>query len=566
MIQMLRTYWRNMAHSVRHWCLTEPWRAAIVILACVMGGWLRLFLLPETMMFMGDQGRDAMIVSAIWRKLDPVFIGPVTSVGNMYLGPFYYYFMLPWLWLSYPSPLGPVIAVALVNTIAIGLVYFLGQRLVGKKAALIACVLTAISAVAATYSRFSWNPNLSLIFSVLTLYFIHASLVKTTHSWRLVALLAGILIQLHYVNLILVAVAGFFWLLQAVQITKQKQKAEQKKFWLVSMQAVMIFVLTCVPLFLFDWKHGWLNFKALGGIFTAESSFADTNIFISVFTGALGIFGRIAHIFTTLSFPKIEADLAFLGSGVYWMRVGYGLMVLLAFIALVGRETITNYRQQTHASRLWAKLRTLFRTDQNERITGLWILLMACVFTIVALAFYRHSVFDHYVLYFLPVLFLVYGCLLTAFSWRANAVMIAVFLIIFAFANRPSDYLLPNGLPYRSTWDACKKIVQMLPADHHFDFILIDGNGDLWGEHYRYFFESLTDKILPHDQFLLGDDFIVIDEMRDINLYDNPSYELVFFRNLPEATYELMFSDAQRDVYRLYRQSSGVAADLEEDI
>ena len=70
----------------------------LLILAVAI--FLRFYNLKNTMMFQGDQGRDAMVVANIFKNLDPVFIGPVTSIGNMYLGPFYYYFMLPFLFLS----------------------------------------------------------------------------------------------------------------------------------------------------------------------------------------------------------------------------------------------------------------------------------------------------------------------------------------------------------------------------------------------------------------------------------------------------------------------------------
>jgi len=244
MIKKNRGDWRGWWERCQQWYRSEPLTALIVTVACVLGGWLRFFRLPETVMFMGDQGRDAMIVANIFRHFDLVFIGPVTSVGNMYLGPFYYYFMLPWLWLTYPSPMGPVIAVALVNTLAVALVYFLGRRLVGKKAALIACVLTAVSSVAVVYSRFSWNPNLSVLFSLLMLYATHAAMTKSTKNWAWVALIAGILIQLHYVNLIMIALAGLAWIIQAVNTVRTAHTREKTDFWRRSGIAAGIFALT----------------------------------------------------------------------------------------------------------------------------------------------------------------------------------------------------------------------------------------------------------------------------------------------------------------------------------
>jgi len=67
----------------------------LLVVILLIASFLRLYNLPHNMMFLGDQGRDAIIVKNIFTKFDPVFIGPVTSVGNMYLGPLYYYFVVP---------------------------------------------------------------------------------------------------------------------------------------------------------------------------------------------------------------------------------------------------------------------------------------------------------------------------------------------------------------------------------------------------------------------------------------------------------------------------------------
>lgn len=81
---------------------TADWVAVVLVAAAFF---LRFYNLEDSQQFLGDQGRDAIVVSRMFVEKDPVFIGPITSVGDIYLGPLYYYFMLPFLWLSYPSPM-----------------------------------------------------------------------------------------------------------------------------------------------------------------------------------------------------------------------------------------------------------------------------------------------------------------------------------------------------------------------------------------------------------------------------------------------------------------------------
>ncbi|MBP9700599.1 hypothetical protein KBD71_04945, partial [Candidatus Woesebacteria bacterium] len=64
-------------------------RKSVVVLFLfflALGTFLRFYRLRSTMQFLGDQGRDALIARGILMDRDPAFIGPVTSVGNMYLG------------------------------------------------------------------------------------------------------------------------------------------------------------------------------------------------------------------------------------------------------------------------------------------------------------------------------------------------------------------------------------------------------------------------------------------------------------------------------------------------
>ena len=107
---------------------------------------LRFYNLSGTLLFQADQGRDALVVRHLLTQGDLIFIGPVTSIGNMYLGPFYYYFMAPFLLLANFSPLGPAIGVALVNVLLVFFTYYWGRQMVGKTAAMWAAFFTCFSA------------------------------------------------------------------------------------------------------------------------------------------------------------------------------------------------------------------------------------------------------------------------------------------------------------------------------------------------------------------------------------------------------------------------------------
>ncbi len=533
--QSCEKYWRD-----------HFWESVIWLVIVAIGVFWRFYRLPETMMFQGDQGRDASTVAAIWREHDLVFIGPVTSVGNMYLGPFYYYFMLPFLWLTYPSPIGPVWAVGVINIVGIILLWVCGHKMIGERTAAVASGALALSAVAIAYSRFSWNPNLSAPVTILALYFTHRALTRSPKNWLWAALAAGILIQLHYVNLIVVAVMGVAWCWQWWSKHRDTTWQQRTHFWTLTASAAVIGLLTMVPLILFDWKHGWINVGALGSIFTQESSFADGSA--GILLSLRGVFGRLAHLFASLTFPELETKLSPTGVNVYGLRVAYGVIICGLYSVFVW----TRWRGKQN--RWWRRLST-------EELCGHFLLWTTMIISVVALAFYRHSVFDHYLLFFLPIGLAIQATLLTMWrSQRACWISVIIGATIFLYFNYPSHFLQPHAQTYKRTWELTREIVSSLPVGETFDFILIDSNRDLWGEHYRYFFDAQTKEILPHERFLEADNFLVIDETHSVALYDNPSYELVVFRNQPEATYELMLShDDWPEVYRFFRQATDEA-------
>ena len=185
----------------------------LLLLILVVSIFLRFYNLKDSLMFQGDQGRDALVVANIFKNHDPVFIGPVTSIGNMYLGPFYYYFMLPFLRLTYPSPMGPVYAVAAVGVLTVILFYFLMRKIFDRHSVLLATIFLALSHTAVNLSRFSWNPNLAPFFSLLMFYFTYLAWKKDERYWLLVSAMFSVLIQLHYVTLLAGLGSGLIYLI-----------------------------------------------------------------------------------------------------------------------------------------------------------------------------------------------------------------------------------------------------------------------------------------------------------------------------------------------------------------
>ena len=229
---------------------------------------LRMYKLAEFVTFLGDQGRDAIIIRNILTLKHFPAIGPVTSVGQVYLGPFYYYFMAPWLLFSAFDPIGLAYGSAILSMVFLFLTYLCIRDLFDEITAVTSTVLIGFSSVLIEFARFSWNPNLLPYFAFFTVY----ALVKSIQTSKLkYYLLLGALlsfsIQLHYLALFLipsvaaVLIAYHFINRSSIKITVRN--------WLYAAGA---FILFSIPLIIFDLRHEFINAKSFATFFTKSGA------------------------------------------------------------------------------------------------------------------------------------------------------------------------------------------------------------------------------------------------------------------------------------------------------
>ncbi len=222
-----------------------------LLVILLVGAFFRLYKIESYMTFLGDEGRDSIIVRNLLVHSDPILIGPGTSVGGMYLGPLYYYFMAPFLFLANFSPVGPAVGVAVLGIATIYLIYVVGREWFGEKAGIISALLFAISPTVITYSHSSWNPNIMPFFSLLSIYSIWKVWKEKRHYWLIVTAISfAFVCQSHYLGVLIAPVIIVYWFLSKVQ----------KK---VSLLSILIYLFLMSPLLVFDIRHDWMNSRAL---------------------------------------------------------------------------------------------------------------------------------------------------------------------------------------------------------------------------------------------------------------------------------------------------------------
>lgn len=225
----------------------------LVIILMVASTWLHLFNIQNTFIFQNDEARDVLISLKMIQSQRPVLLGPETSVGNMYLGPFYYYLMAPALYLSGLDPVGPAIMVAIFGIITTLLIFVYTKRKYGFWAAILAASFYTLSPIMLHHSRSSWNPNVIPFFIILLLLIDD---YKKPISQILFGILVGIIFQLHYVALIL---PGLIFLYHSYHYLHDR---EYKNFFKLCSFALLGFLIASAPYWAFELRHNFVNVRA----------------------------------------------------------------------------------------------------------------------------------------------------------------------------------------------------------------------------------------------------------------------------------------------------------------
>ncbi|QQG42188.1 MAG: glycosyltransferase family 39 protein [Candidatus Woesebacteria bacterium] len=349
----------NLKFKITNFIKHNKTEVLLLILILSVAAFFRLYRISDYMTFLSDEGRDVIIVRRFITELHPPLIGPGTSVGNMYLGPLYYYMMAPALLLANFSPVGPAIQIALLGVVTVFFVWFVGRKWFpsGEKVAwgaLIVAGLYAISPTVIDFSRSSWNPNIMPFFSLLSIYSIwkvyeSRGALRGVGCWLItLGISYAFVLQSHYLGLLLAPTLFVFWLLTLFKI--KNDKLVKAIFVRSSLLAFLLFALLMSPLLIFDIRHNWQNYNAIKIFFTSSR---DVGLPLLAYLSK--IWTTSLMLFTNLLMAKnmylgtlaVLVSIIFLGwiYKKHFLRGAYLLLFLWIAVGLIG---IAAYRGQIY--------------------------------------------------------------------------------------------------------------------------------------------------------------------------------------------------------------------------
>ena len=434
----------------------------IILLSIILiAAFFRLYRINEYLIFLGDEGRDVLIVYKILHG-DFTLLGPTASVGGFFLGPIYYYFMAPFLWLFNYNPVGPAIMVALFGIATVWLIYKVGKEFFGLVVGLIAAGLYSISPLVVTYSRSSWNPNLMPFFSLLTIYLIYKAIKNNSVKLLILSgILFGITMQFHYLALFLGVVIFIYILLNRYVYSKDNYISKSVKDYL---WIFLGFIVGWSPFLAFEIRHGFPNIiNIFNFIFNPTDTGGSGRFFEIINNVFFRIFGRLVTNFPApekvSSWAKINID--------YWHYATLALGIVSVGFLLF--KFLKAYKS---------------RSSDFPKIS---LLLIWFVIGVGLFGFYKKSIYDYYFGFMFPLPFLITGFFLKSlWQKRIGKILAIPILLVIIWLNNLTP---PHKFPANSQLAQIEKISRFViekTDNNPYNFALITGGSS---DHaYRYFF------------------------------------------------------------------------------
>lgn len=457
--------------------LKDPYLRAFLLL-WVIGACIRLINFPGFVTFLGDQGRDVIILKRIVTFEHLPAVGATSSVGGVFLGPFYYYLIAPWLLLFNFNPIGPAVGVAILSLVSIIVIYFMTWDLFNKQIALIVSILFLFTHVIVEAARFSWNPNLLPYFSFFTIYFFIKALKTNKKMFYFVSgAFLSMCMQLHYITLALCAPLALAGILSIFKTKKPMRRI----FQLIIL--CLGFVTISAPLIIFDIRHGLINYHSFTKV-----------VFNSDGTGQswFDIKGLV------LSFAQFQSYLI-------TFKIGESIAITI----LLGVVALTIYSFSKNKKIAFISLTFIFGFFMTHHFTG------------QKLSHYFGALYPYY---FILIAYAIYE-----FLWiKKLKYFIPIILVVFMLLQSHNYYFLYGTPNYQINHaeHISKAIFDNVTSDSY----QVSGIPDYYDDNtYRYFLELWGKRPLAKDSLEKGTEMFAVCE-RSCEPLKAPQWSITFFK------------------------------------
>lgn len=236
----------------------------LLLLILVLAFFIRIYRINDLLGFWYDQGRDALVIWDLIHKGKLFLIGPTTGIEGIFRGPWYYWLIAPFYFLGKGNPVYPSVFLSFTTVVAIGMAYFLTEKIGGKVSAFLVLIISSFSHSFVSSSRWLSNPTPMYLISMIFIASLYA--LNRGKKWAppLSAFSVGLAMQFG-------SAAEIFYIPSlAVLLYINRKRLPKASVLIVSL---LIFLVLFVPQILFDVKHEGILRNSIKKFILGDKSF-----------------------------------------------------------------------------------------------------------------------------------------------------------------------------------------------------------------------------------------------------------------------------------------------------
>lgn len=246
----------------------------VLLLSVVLGLFMRSYQLQERYLYAHDGDLASWIVKDIIVDKHLRLIGQLTSEPGIFIGPLFYYALIPFYLITGMDPIGGVALSLLIGATAIISLYWVVWRLHDKLSAGYAGLIYAVSFSISQTEREVVPTTPVMLWTVWFYYFIHRLYQKDKQALLFLAVLFSLV---WHINLALILLAPLVLLILFLKRTYFKLR----DLYLPG----LVFILLSAPLWLFELRHHFSQTRAL------------VNSLLSIGGQKMDLLSKLSHVF-----------------------------------------------------------------------------------------------------------------------------------------------------------------------------------------------------------------------------------------------------------------------------
>ncbi|RJQ27577.1 hypothetical protein C4577_00915 [Candidatus Parcubacteria bacterium] len=233
----------------------------ILVFIVLLGLFFRTYKLENYYVFEHDQDLYSWIVKDILVDHHFRLIGQLTSVDGVFIGPFFYYLLVPFFAIMNLDPIAATISSTILGLLTVISVYFIFSNMFTKTTGIVGATLYAVTISTVFWDRWVVPTQPTLLWSFWYLYALFSLLRGNQRAFPLLGLLFGLIWHVHIALLPLVP-------LSLIAFLFSKKQLRIKSVLLL----VAFFMVLTAPFWIFEFRH---NFQQINGFVSSLTIYRE---------------------------------------------------------------------------------------------------------------------------------------------------------------------------------------------------------------------------------------------------------------------------------------------------